>query len=142
MAIYQAPRKRWRLALGAGVIGVLVGLGLSLVFAGDDDPLSALRDLDAALEEAASPLEVLAIHGQEGTESANDPRVVTDAVARTEQRFEDLREVVRAFDDDAVDDVDGYITTLRELARERADGDDIAEEARELADLLRGIVRL
>jgi hypothetical protein len=98
MAIYQAPRKRWRAALVAGAVGALIGLGIGLaVGGGDPDPLDALRKLDATLEEAAAPLEVLVIHGQEDTGSSTDARVVTDAVSRTTLRFDEVRDTVQAF---------------------------------------------
>jgi hypothetical protein len=142
MAIYQAPRKRWRLAVITGVLGALAGLGIGLALGGgSDDPLAAMRQLDMQLEEAAAPLDVLVIHGQEDTGSSDDARVVTDALARTVQRFDEVRPVVRTIDAGAVEDFDDYVDRLRELAQERANPDEIAAEADGLADLLRGIVR-
>ena len=142
MAIYQAPRKRWRLGVGAGVIGVLIGLVAGLVVGGgSNDPLASLRDLDTKLEDAASPLDVLVIHGEADTGSAGNPRVVTDAVARTKQRFDEVRDAVSAINADAVEEFDEHVAALEELAREDGDSDDIADEAEELAELLRGIIR-
>lgn len=141
MAIYQAPRKRWRLTLVAGIVGVLIGLIAGLVGGGgDSDPLAALRELDMKLEEAASPLDVLVIHGEADTGSAGDPRVVIDAVARTSQRFDEVRDSVVRINREAVVAFDGHVARLRKLAREDGDADAIADEAEELADLLRGIV--
>jgi hypothetical protein len=141
MAIYQAPKRRWRLAVASGVIGLLVGLLIGVVTGGgDDDPLAALRRLDAQLDEAAAPLDVLSIHGRSGTGST-DERVVDDAVRRTQQRFDDVRPAVRAIDPDVAKEFDDRVAELRRLAREHADPDDIARAAEELADLLRSVIR-
>ena len=142
MAIYQAPKKRWRLTLASGVVGAIAGLLIGLALGrGGTDQLTALRDLDTMLEDAASPLDVLAIHGEEDTGSSADARVVTDAVARTTQRFDQVRDVVVRINAQAVSDFDGHVARLRKLARDGADPDEIAEEAEDLADLLRDIVR-
>jgi hypothetical protein len=141
MAIYQAPRKRWRLAVVSGVIGVLAGLMVGFAFSGSGpDPLAAIRELDRQLEEAAAPLDVLVIHSEAETSSAADARVVTDALARTQQRFAEVRDVVEAIDPDAIEDFERHTEELRELAQDGADADAIAAEAEELAQLLRGIV--
>ena len=142
MAIYQAPRKRWRLGLVCAVIGALAGVALGFALGGEnDDPRAAMRMLDAKLEDAAAPLDVLVIHGRADTGSSTDTRVVIDAVARTTERFDEVRDIVRTINPDAVEDFDDHTAKLRELARERGDAEEIADEADELADLLRDIVR-
>jgi hypothetical protein len=142
MAIYQAPRKRWRLAVACAVIGALVGLGVGIAGGGgSDDPLAAIRQLDTQLEEAAAPLDVLVIHGQADTGSSGDARIVTDALARTEQRFGQVRDLVATINADAVEAFDDHVDALRKLAADGANADEIASAADELADLLRGIVR-
>ena len=143
MAIYQAPRKRWRLAVITGAIGAVVGLlvGLTLSGGGGDDPMKAIRALDASLDEAAAPLDVLVIHGEADTGSADNARVVLDAVTRTESRFDVVRDGVRAIDPTAIDEFERRVAKLRDLADERADADEIAEEASSLAAFLRDLVR-
>ncbi len=142
MAIYQAPRKRWRLTLFSALIGALVGLGIGLIASGGDaDPTDVLKQLDAELEEAAAPLDVLVIHGEADTGSSTDARVVTDALARTTQRFDEVRAAVRIFNSGAVEDFDRHVARLEELVRDEAGAAEIAEGAEALAALLRGIVR-
>jgi hypothetical protein len=141
MAIYQAPRKRWRIALLFSVLGLLGGLVIGLVIAGGDpDPVDSVRTLDRQLDETAASLDVLVIHGEVETTSADDPRVASDALRRVKQRFAELRPAVQALDPDDVEDVDEQIASLEELIRDRADADEIADSARELADLLRSII--
>jgi hypothetical protein len=142
VAIYQAPRKRWRIALAAGLAGVVAGLGLGLAIGGGDaDPIDVLRTLDAQLEDAAAPLDVLAIHGEVDAPSSKDARVATDALRLVRRRFEPVRPAVRMIDRDAEREVDEHLATLQQLVRERADPTDVARQADALADLLRGIVR-
>jgi hypothetical protein len=143
MAIYQAPRKRWRLALALAVVGAVAGLliGLALGGGGNDDPLASLRILDTKLEEAAAPLDVLALHGQAGT-GATDERIVTDALARTTARFDEVRAAVRAIDPEAEAEFDEYVDAISTLADDDADPEEIADEADELADLLRDLIHV
>lgn len=142
MAIYQAPRRRWRLVLGSGVVGILVGIGLGLVVAGGPtDARTTLRELDGKLEAAAAPLDVLAIHGEQETGSARDARVITDALTRTARRFDEVRATVRMINGPAVSRFDDQVAELRRLARSKAGTRRVAAAAEKLADLLRNIVR-
>lgn len=140
MAIYQAPRRRWRLALVTGIVGGLVGLGIGLALRSAPEPIETIRTLNRQLSDAAAGLDVLVIHDEADTRSTADPQVARDAIRRVRARVDSLRPQIRALDPDALTDVDRHLSRLGELATGGSDPDEIAEEAEELAEILRGIV--
>jgi hypothetical protein len=140
MAIYQAPRRRWRLALVTGLVGALIGLGAGVALRTQPEPVQSIRTLDRELSDAASALDVLVIHREADTRSTADPQVAEDAVRRTRARVDRLRTEIRALDPDALRKVDRHLSRLDELVEGRADPEDIAGEAEELAQLLREII--
>ena len=140
MAIYQAPRRRWRLALATGIVGGLIGLGAGVALRSEPDPTETIRTLDGRLSDAAAALDVLVIHREADTRSTADPQVAEDAVRRTRARVDALRPEIAVLDPDALRDVDRHLSRLDELVSDGADPAEIAEEAEELAELLRGIV--
>ena len=140
MAIYQAPRRRWRLALVMAIVGGLIGLLVGVALRPDPDPIDTIRTLDAQVSEAAAALDVLVIHREADTGSTSDPRVAEDAVRRTRARIDEIRDEIAALDPDALRDVDRHLSRLDELVSDRDDPEAIADEAEELADLLRGII--
>ena len=140
MAIYQAPRRRWRFALAMAIVGGLIGLLAGVALRPDPDPIDTLRTLDAQLSEAAAALDVLVIHREADTGSTSDPRVAEDAVRRTRARIDEIRDEIAVVDPDALRAVDSHLSRLDELVGGRDDPEAIADEAEELADLLRGII--
>lgn len=140
MAIYQAPRRRWRLALATGIVGALFGLGVGVAIRSDPDPVQTIQELDRRLSDAASALDVLVIHREADTRSTTDPQVAKDAIRRVRVRVEALRSEMRAVDPDGWRDVDRRLARLDELVREDADPGEIADEAEQLADQLRGFI--
>jgi hypothetical protein len=140
MAIYQAPRRRWRLALVTGIVGGLIGLGAGVALRPEPDPVQSIRTLDGELSDAASALDVLVIHREADTRSTADPQVAEDAVRRTRARIDRLRSEIRTLDPEALRGVDRHLSRLDELVDGGADPEEVAEEAEELAQLLREII--
>jgi len=141
MAIYQAPRKRWRTAVATGIVGGLIGFGIGMVVDNrSTDTATVLRTIDRQLDRAAAPLDVLVIHRDVHTTSANDPRVARDALRRARDAFDALRPSVHALDPAAERRVDDGLDRLQELVDAHATTAKIAEQARLVASTMRSIV--
>ena len=101
MAIYRPPKARWPLAVAAGVVGILVGLLISLAFRSEPSPADVAADVRAELAAAAGSLEVVAI---EYDESVVDGEVTKDAeyrgavsaLASSRDRYENVAAAVEA----------------------------------------------
>jgi uncharacterized NAD-dependent epimerase/dehydratase family protein len=141
MAIYQAPRKRWRTAVATGVVGAVIGFGIGfVVHHGSTDTVTTLRKLDQRLDEAAAPLDVLVIHGDVNTSSAKDPRVARDALRRARAAFDGLRPDVHVLDPSAERRVNDGLDRLQQLIDGHASTAKIAAQARVVASAMRAIL--
>lgn len=144
MAIYRPQRPRWRTAVGAGVlglgIGLLIGWGL---LRPDPDPAEVLGDVRADLASAAATLEVVEI---EYAESVEDGRVVAspeyqgarDALASSRARYEEARAGVAAVSSETASAIDDAYDRLTAAMDARAPADEISTAVRELREMLSG----
>lgn len=144
MAIYRPQRPRWIPAVITGMVGLLVGLlvGWGLLRP-DPNPVEVLEEVRATLLSAAGSLEVVEI---EYAESVEDGEIVApsefegarDALASSRERYLEVRETVAALSPNAASAIDEAYEGLKGLVERQAPSEDVAELARELADMLMG----
>jgi len=142
MAIYRPPKPRWRVAVGAGLAGLLVGAVAGFA-AGDKepDPLEGARALQVDLTRAAGPLEVVAIEYEEAVPAGE---VVAEAeyqgglaaLRSSRGRFEEVREALSVFDPARTDEIAAGYDELQRLMESHADPEDVRALTEELRDLL------
>ncbi len=144
MAIYRPQRPRWIPAVITGVVGLLVGLLVGWgVLRPEPNPAEVMGDVRATLRSAAGTLEIVEI---EYAESVEDGEIVSspefegarDALDSSRQRYLEVREAVAALSPNTASEIDDAFDRLEGLVKRRAPSEDVADLARELADMLTG----
>jgi hypothetical protein len=144
MAIYRPPKPRWRVAVVAGAVGVVVGVVAGiLVSRSDPDPLEAARVVQAELDRAASSLDVVGIEYDESVDagavvSDAEYRGTQDALESSRSRFDNVRPALEVLALDRADTIDDAYAALERSIEARADPAQVTEEIESLAALLRG----
>ncbi|HYH27215.1 MAG TPA: hypothetical protein VEA19_00390 [Actinomycetota bacterium] len=141
MAIYRPQRPRWRLALIAGLGGLLLGLLLGFLLRPEPDAGEVLGELRSTLASAAGSLEIVEI---EYAESVSDGTIVSQpeyegarsALASSRARFEEAREGLAAVSPDAATRADDGYRELESAITSRAPTDEVSSLVRELRETL------
>jgi hypothetical protein len=144
MAIYRPPKPRWRAAVGAGLVGVVVGMiaGI-LVSRSEPNPVEAARSVQAELDRAASSLEVVAIEYDESVDggevvSDGEYRGTQDALESSRTRFDDVRAALELLAPDRAGSIDDAYDAVQRSIEARADPAEVTQELDSLTALLRG----
>lgn len=144
MAIYRPPKPRWRAAVAAGAVGVVVGViaGI-LVSRSDPDPLEAARAVQAELDRGASSLEVVGIEYDESVDAGEvvsdaEYRGAQDALESSRRRFDDVRAALDVLAPDRADSIDDAYAAVERSIEARADAARVTEEIDSLTALLHG----
>ncbi len=142
MAIYRPPKPRWRAAVVAGLLGLVIG-GIIGFAVGDEepDPVEGARALRVDLARATGPLEVVAI---EYEEAVPDGEVVAEpeyqgalaAFRSSRGRFEDVREALAVFDPSRTEEIAAAYDELQRLMEAHADPDEVRAATESLSELL------
>jgi hypothetical protein len=143
VAIYQAPRRRWRVALAAGLAGLIVGIGTGLVVAhhGQSTTAQVITTFDADLEDVAGVLGVLEVEYHDATQAnASEMKGVTDALASARRRYAALRPAVRALDAATDRRIEDGFLRLGSLIEGHRPAQQVGAEVRSLARMLHDVV--
>jgi hypothetical protein len=141
VAIYRPSKPRWPALLGAGVLGLLLGLGAGFLLRPDPDPVAVARDLRTDLAGAASLLEVVQVEYEEsvsGTRvtSPREYRAARAALERSRDRFGSVRPALKALSGPAVGAIDAGYDRAQALMAEPAPPPRVAEVLDRLAGVL------
>ena len=142
MAIYRPQKPRYRLVLGAAVVGLLVGLVAGLILGGDDpDPVDAVREIRVTLTEASSLLEIVEIEYAEALEDgsgAGDPEYegALDAFARSRSHWRRARPAIDLLASDDAATIDARYEDLETAMEAEALPEEVNELTAELSDML------
>ncbi len=141
MAIYRPSKPRWPALLSVGVIGLLLGLGAGFLLRPAPDPVAVARDLRTDLAAAAGLLEVVQVEYEEsvsGTRVARprEYRAARAALARSRDRFGDVRPALAALSGPAAEAIDAGYDRAAALMAEPAPPPRLGEALQRLAGLL------
>lgn len=144
MAIYKPPKARWPLAVFAGVLGLLIGVGLGFAL-GQEDPDAAegVRLVKQELAAAAAGLEVAGI---EYAEAVDDGEVLSepeyqgslDAIGNSRTRFESVEDALAALAPDLAEQIADGFDDAESAMEDRAPTEDVQALLDELSGLLKG----
>ena len=142
MAIYQAPRRRWRLAIATAVLGALVGFGIgAVVMHHDPSPKVAIAQLDHDLDDIAALVGVVEVeYADARSGTASELRGARDALARARERYRPLSEAVAALAPSAARAISSRFAELDRLMAARRSAAFVGGRARSLAVKLRAVV--
>ena len=144
MAIYRPPKPRWPLAIGVGLVCLVIGFGTGVVLGNrDPDPTEVAADLRAELVAAAGSLEVAEI---EYTESVSDGAITRQAeyegaigaIESSEARYREVAAAVESLAPSRSEEIDTLYDECSSAMRERGDAADVTDCLNELGDLLKG----
>jgi len=147
MAIYKPPKARWPLAVFAGVVGLLVGIGIGFLLGGEEtDPLEGARMVQQELASAAAGLEVVGI---EYTEAVDDGTVVNDteyrgsldALESSRDRFEAVEDAVAALAPELAQSITDAYDATADVMEAKEPAEDVQALLDELSELLKGEAR-
>jgi hypothetical protein len=144
MAIYKPPKARWPLAVFAGVLGLLLGIGIGFALGQEEpDPAEGVRLVQQELAAAAAGLEVAGI---EYTEAVDDGEVVSDpeyqgsldAIGNSRTRFESVEAALATLAPELAEQIaDGY-EEAESAMEDRAPDEDVQALLEELSGWLKG----
>jgi hypothetical protein len=144
MAIYKPPKARWPLAVFAGVLGLLLGIGIGFALGQEEpDPAEGVRLIQQELAAAAAGLEVAGI---EYTEAVQDGEVVSDpeyqgsldAIGNSRTRFESVEAALATLAPELAEQIaDGY-EEAESAMEDRAPDEDVQALLEELSGWLKG----
>ncbi len=144
MAIYRPPKPRWPLAVGVGVVCILIGTGIGMAIGSrDPDPAEVAADLRAELVAAAGSLEVAEI---EYSESVTDGDITKQAeyegalsaIESSRARYEEAAPAIESLAPSTSDEIATLYDECTSAMRAQADAEDVNGCLTELADLLKG----
>jgi hypothetical protein len=144
MAIYKPPKARWPLAVFAGALSLLLGIGIGFALGQEEpDPAEGVRLVQQELAAAAAGLEVAGI---EYTEAVQDGEVVSDpeyqgsldAIGNSRTRFESVEAALATLAPELAEQIaDGY-EEAESAMEERAPDEDVQALLEELSGWLKG----
>lgn len=142
MAIYQAPRRRWRLAVITGVIGALVGFGIgALVMHKAPSPTVALTQLDRELDDVAGLIGVVEVEYNDARSgTATELKGARDALDRAHQRWVQLRDAVRVIGQSDEAGIEAGFAGLDHAMATRRSVSTVTAKARSLARMIQSVV--
>jgi hypothetical protein len=139
MAIYQAPRRRWRIALAFSLLGLIAGLiaGIAIGKSGRPSPQTVIAELDRELEGIAGVVGVVEVEYPQAGDEVGGAR---GALERAERRYVEVRTALRAIDRDGAGRIDAAFERLGSMISGREKAAAVVREARALGRLLRSAV--
>ncbi|MGH2807749.1 MAG: hypothetical protein ACRDKT_10790 [Actinomycetota bacterium] len=144
MAIYKPPKARWPLAVFAGVVGLLVGVGVGLVVGREEpDASEGVRLVQQELASAAAGLEVAGIEYEEAVEDGevlNDTEYQgsLDALDSSRTRFEGVEDALATLAPDQAEAIASGYDEAAGAMEGRAPPDEVQGLLDELSELLKG----
>ena len=144
MAIYRPPKPRWPLAIGVGVVCLLIGFVVGLALGSrEPDPAEVAADLRADLVAAAGSLEVAEI---EYTESVSDGAITRQAeydgalgaIESSEARYREVAPAIESLVPSRSEEIDALYEECASAMRDRADPTEVSDCLDQLLDLLEG----
>lgn len=144
MAIYKPPKARWPLALFAGALGLLIGIGIGFLL-GQEDPDAAegVRLVQQELTAAAAGLEVAGIEYSEAVENGevtNDTEYQgsLDALESSRNRFEEVSEALASLAPDLADSIKAGYDRAESAMEDKSHAGEVAQLLGDLSELLKG----
>lgn len=142
MAIYRPQRPRYKLVLGAALVGLVVGLVTGLLLGRDEpDPVEAVREIRVTLTQASSSLEIVEIEYAEALDDGSgegDPEYegALDALARSRAHWRRARPAIDLLAPEDAATIDSRYDELRQAMEDEALPEEINELTAELSSLL------
>jgi hypothetical protein len=142
MAIYRAPRPRWRATLIGVVVALVVGIGIGFLLGGSEpDPEVAVQEMASELNRTSGTLEVVSI---EYSEAVEDGEVVSEpeyegaraAAIRARSSYDSVREPLALLVPGAVAELDAAFDDLIAAIDEIAPEEDVTQAAEDTSRLL------
>jgi hypothetical protein len=144
VAIYRPPKPRWPLAVGAGLVSLLVGFAIGLGVGGRDPaPAEVASGLRSDLVAAVGSLEVAEI---EYAESVSDGEIASqteydgalDAIDSSESRYREVEPAIESLVPARAEEIGNRYDECSSAMRERADPPEVTECLTGLGELLKG----
>lgn len=144
MAIYRPPKPRWPLAVGVGLISLLIGFGIGFAIGGrDPGPAAVATDLRSDLVAVAGSVEVAEIEYAESVSNGEITRQAEydgalGAIESSESRYQEVEPVLQALAPSRAEQIDALYDECSSAMRATAPPTDVTECLNELRDLLNG----
>jgi hypothetical protein len=144
LAIYRPPKARWPLAIGVGIVCLLIGTGIGFAFGGrEPDPRELAGDLRADLVASAGSLEVAEIEYSESVSGGEITRQAEydgalGAIESSEARYQEVAPAIESVVPTRSEEIGALYDDCASAMRERVDPPEVTQCLVELRDLLKG----
>ena len=144
MAIYRPPKPRWPLAVAAGIVGLLVGLGIGLMLgSGDPDPAEAAQEIRTAMTSSAGSLEIVAIEYTESVsggsiESQPEYEGAVAALESSRTAYEEVAPALRELAPANAASIEQGFDDIESLVEDLAEPGEVQGAIQDQRDLLTG----